>query len=55
MKEEFNKDRISRESPPQIEILEKKFKNSVEAGHQWLMPGILATQEAGIRSIAVQS
>jgi hypothetical protein len=25
------------------------------AGHQWLMPVILATQEAGIRKIVVQS
>jgi hypothetical protein len=27
----------------------------VKAGHQWLMPVILATQEAEIRRIIVQS
>jgi hypothetical protein len=31
------------------------FKSTMNAGHQWLTPVILATQEAEIRSIEVQS
>jgi hypothetical protein len=31
------------------------FKTAIAAGHWWLMPAILATQEAEIRRIAVQS
>jgi hypothetical protein len=31
------------------------FESPGFAGHRWLMPGILATQEAEIKKIAVQS
>jgi hypothetical protein len=31
------------------------IRNTFLAGHQWLMPIILATQEAKIRRISVQS
>jgi hypothetical protein len=36
-------------------ILEWSFENLERAGHQWLMPVILATQEAEIRRFAFQS
>jgi hypothetical protein len=36
-------------------IVEQKFKNFFPAGGLWLMPIILATQEAEIRRIAVRS
>jgi hypothetical protein len=32
-----------------------KLKGKISAGCQWLTPVILATQEAGIRKISVQS
>jgi hypothetical protein len=32
-----------------------EFESSAGAKHQWLMPVIVATQEAEIRRIAVQS
>jgi hypothetical protein len=31
-----------------------KSRSRIRAGHQWLMPVILATQDAEIRSIVVQ-
>jgi predicted PP-loop superfamily ATPase len=36
-------------------IVRTCLKNKTKARHQWLMPAILATQEAEIRRIMVQS
>jgi hypothetical protein len=38
-----------------IEPIMIEFKDNFVVGHQWLMPMILATQEAKIRRIRVQS
>jgi hypothetical protein len=41
--------------PPKTSALVSIFKKSFPAGHRWYMPVILATQEAEIRRIEVQS
>jgi hypothetical protein len=38
-----------------VSLFKKKKKERKPASHQWLMPVILATQEAEIRRIMVQS
>jgi hypothetical protein len=40
---------------PSISFLKKCLDASMGVGHQWLTPVILATREAEIRRIAVQS
>jgi hypothetical protein len=43
---------ISQKKPPKLKNTENKdYKNRISAGHWWLMPGILATQEAETRSL----
>jgi hypothetical protein len=49
---------LGHDPPPHFSpssILEWSFENLEIAGHQWLMPVILATQEAEIMRIAFQS
>jgi hypothetical protein len=52
-KPQYHKKKKKKERKKEKESFNLKIKAT--AGHQWLMPVILATQEAEIRRITVQS